>query len=239
VHFRIFAAPAQALLTPDEGGTMDSASIAILAGGKSSRFEGLDKQKAAFRGEALGRRIAVQALAIGCEVLVVGHEKELYADLPVVVVSDLRSGYGPLSGLHAALSKASSSWVYLLACDMPFFNPSWFSHLLGLAQTLDPDPSAPKAILAVKEDHIEPFHAMYSTSLAQELNDFLSLAEKEGDARRLSFHRFIKSRPWLKVPEDAALGVLGDWSIFSGANDRETLGKLEGVSPGLATGNMV
>jgi molybdopterin-guanine dinucleotide biosynthesis protein A len=218
---------------------MDSASIAILAGGKSSRFEGLDKQKAYFKGEALGRRVARQALAIGCEVLVVGNEKELYADLPVKVVPDLQSGYGPLSGLHAALSKASSSWVYLLACDMPFFNPSWFFHLLSLARTIGHDPLAPKVILAVKEDHIEPFHALYSSSLAQELGDFLSLAEREGDARGFSFHRFIKSRPWLRVPEDTALGVLGDWSIFSGANDRESLEQLERVSPGLAPRNMI
>lgn len=216
-----------------------SVSIAILAGGKSSRFGGFDKQRAMFRGEALGRRVAIQALATGSEVIVVGNEVELYADLPIAVVPDLRIGYGPLSGLHTALSTTSCAWVYLLACDMPYFNPAWFTHLLGLAQSLGRDASEPKAILAAKEDYIEPFHALYATSLAGELDDYLSSADRERDAGKLSFHQFIKARPWLKVPEESALGLLGDWSIFAGANDRGALARLERKSPGLTSVNMI
>lgn len=212
---------------------MELASIAVLAGGKSSRFEGQDKQKALFLGEPLGRRVVNQALLAGCRVVVVGQEKELYADLPVQVVPDRLIGCGPLSGLHAALRETSSPWVYLMACDMPFFSLPWFSHLLGLAEAVGSGREGPKAIAAVREGRIEPFHALYSASLASDLERFLDDAVRKGEGRALSFHRFVKARSWLEVPEQDALGILGGWSLFSGANDRESLSSLERISPGL------
>ena len=38
------------------------------------------------------------------------------------VVADVFVGKGPLAGIHAALSKTSKSYLFCVACDMPYFS---------------------------------------------------------------------------------------------------------------------
>ncbi|HOV94930.1 MAG TPA: molybdenum cofactor guanylyltransferase [Spirochaetales bacterium] len=141
--------------------TFDSPNVtlALLAGGKSSRFGGKDKQFWSYDGEALGRIAAKNLLASSvfasghATVLVVCEKKEmepraeeaqekilslnhttLYKDLPVQVVFDRFSGMGPLGGLETALYFAQTPWLYLAACDMPCFDDRWLNFLLELSK---------------------------------------------------------------------------------------------------------
>lgn len=141
--------------------TFDSpyVTLALLAGGKSSRFGGKDKQFWPYDGEALGRIAAKNLLASSvfatghATVLVVCEKEErepraeeaqenlaylnhttLYKDLPVQVVFDRFSGVGPLGGLQTALHCAKTPWVYLVACDMPCFDDHWLNFLLELSK---------------------------------------------------------------------------------------------------------
>ena len=47
-------------------------------------------------------------------------------------VRDSIPGYGPLSGIHAAVKESKSEYVYLLACDMPHIDPDYISYMTGL-----------------------------------------------------------------------------------------------------------
>ena len=130
-------------------------TLALLAGGKSSRFSGKDKQFWPYRGEALGRIAAKNLLASSvfasghAKVLVVCEQEEkeprvgevqenlaylnhtkLYKDLPVQVVFDRFPGVGPLGGLATALYFSQTPWTYLVACDMPCFDDHWLNFLL-------------------------------------------------------------------------------------------------------------
>ena len=131
-----------AIALPKDGGVLLDGSVVtltMLAGGKSRRFRGMDKQEWRYRGEPLGRVVAKNLLcstlvARGrAGVMVVGGTGKLYGDLPLLLVADQFPDRGPLGGLHAALLSSRADWVYLVACDMPFFMDDWLEFLLCLA----------------------------------------------------------------------------------------------------------
>jgi len=194
----------------------NQSSIAVLAGGKSLRFRGADKQKALFLGEMLGRQVVKKALATGRKVLVIGPGNGLYDDLPVKQVRDILPGCGPLSGLHAALEAADSDWVYLLACDMPYLDAGWIDYLEGIAVSEEVD-----AVVAVRGAYLEPFHALYSRRLAPSIRELLGTAA-EGRGT-LSCARLIRQSRHTLVPEDVVRQYSPDLRIFLGANNPEEL----------------
>lgn len=196
-------------------------SVAILAGGKSSRFGGRDKQELSFRGEMLGRRVARLALGFGVPVLVVGSNPRPYQSLGLSIVGDRRPGLGPLSGLREALEAAPGPWVYLMACDMPFVEPAWFMHLASLAGAVE---AGTTAIAASGRAEPEPFHALYGTQLLPEIGGLLEDAAVEPGRRSLS--GLLRRKDVLLLPEEEVHKVLPDWSIFRGANDEAELSLL-------------
>jgi molybdopterin-guanine dinucleotide biosynthesis protein A len=92
-------------------------SAAILAGGRASRFGGLDKSALVVGGRTildrqLGELAAVDGLT---DIMFVGSG----AHPGTRPVRDLVPGSGPLGGIHAALTHARSDHVFVVACDMP------------------------------------------------------------------------------------------------------------------------
>jgi molybdopterin-guanine dinucleotide biosynthesis protein A len=195
------------------------ATIAILAGGKSSRFGGIDKQEAPIGGESLGRRAAKNALSSGCSVLVVGRNPVPYADLPVEMTEDVIPGFGPLSGLHAALLCARTEWVYLMACDMPFFSADWLDAALSRAD------GEALAVVARRGDFIEPFHALYSRKLAGVIETIL--AGNSSDPGCCSLVRLVRRTRHIEVPEADVRAFSPDWRLFSSINRFEDLISLQ------------
>jgi molybdopterin-guanine dinucleotide biosynthesis protein A len=198
-----------------------SVSIAILSGGASSRFGGLDKQELLFRGTMLGTRVAEQALSTGSPVTVVGRNPTPYGSLPVSFTVDSIPGYGPLSGLHAALRETTCDYVYLLACDMPFFSSAWYEKLL-LSARVDPGLDA---IAAFGPGGLEPFHALYSRRLVPLLESRFIAASRLG--KRLSFARAIEGSARLFIPEDETERLTQGGKIFLGINTPEEARRLE------------
>jgi len=198
-------------------------TIAILAGGKSSRFGGIDKQEISLDGEKLGRIAARSALSTGAEVIVVGRNRRPYDALPLAFAEDIVPGFGPLSGLHAALTMSRTAWVYLVACDMPFFNIDWLEYLLSCV-----DHYEALALAARFDRYIEPFHALYSRSLIEPLDKVF----KEGreSPRHFSCVRLMESVPHHFVPENVARAYTPDWKLFYSVNTPKDLEKLQSTS---------
>ena len=197
-------------------------SLAILAGGLGKRFGGSDKQAAPVKGVPLGRRVALNALGSDLPVYLVGPDRHIYDGLPLRFVRDTLPGFGPLSGLHAALCSATTPWVYLLACDMPFFDKDWLNYLFSLLDTPVVEGSATcLAILAEKESYIEPFQGLYSRLLIPELERKMDNAGIAGE--KLSFSKLLKDLPYRTVPEAVARRFSPDWSLFSSINDPAAL----------------
>jgi len=156
----------------------------VLAGGRGRRMEGMDKLRLDFAGERLLARIARQLSTRFSDLVAVSSRPEVFEDLGYRVVPDSYAEAGPLAGLHAGLRAARSEWVYLVACDMPFFSAGFVDELAALIQHVEinratgrsrPGEAGPGevglgeaglvAAAARSGEYFEPFHAFYHRSL--------------------------------------------------------------------------
>src|SRR5690349_10705358 len=95
----------------------------VLAGGKSTRM-GRDKAVLQLEGRTL-LELALSTLRQVCNEVMVLGPGELYADSGAEVVEDIFSGCGPLSGIHAALSRTRTEFNLIIAVDTPFLSADY------------------------------------------------------------------------------------------------------------------
>jgi molybdopterin-guanine dinucleotide biosynthesis protein A len=141
-------------------------TVAIQAGGQSTRM-GEDKALKSFLGRPLIQRVVDRMMPIADEIIVTTNHPDDYtflstSTLPSVaarrlrLMPDLKPGRGSLGGLYTALFFATHPVVAVVACDMPFANPS----LLEAAHRLLVEEEADVVIPRLDEGY-EPIHAVY------------------------------------------------------------------------------
>ena len=109
-----------------------------------------------FLGRPLILRILERLRSLSDEVFVMANRPEEYAFLGIPVHPDLEPGRGALGGLHSSLSMATHPLVAIVACDMPFANPSLFEHEVDLMTSTGVDVVIPSTAVG-----LEPLHAVY------------------------------------------------------------------------------
>jgi molybdopterin-guanine dinucleotide biosynthesis protein A len=140
----------------DSNTDQSSISLVIQAGGKSSRM-GENKMLMHFLGVPLIQRVYGRTKSIAREVLIVSNEPEELAFMDVRLVSDSIKGKGAIGGLYTAMHRASSAYVAVIACDLPFASAAILSEgARRLEQT-----GADVAIPRLNGDFYEPLHAVY------------------------------------------------------------------------------
>jgi len=137
----------------------------IVAGGRSSRFEGGDKVVADLAGVPMVRRVADRLADVIDELVVNCREDQHDA------ITDAMSGYphdvtfavdpepdlGPMAGIRTGLSATTAEYAFVAAGDMPFLDDSFVTSLFDRAEGHD-------AALPRNEDgYFEPLHAVYRT----------------------------------------------------------------------------
>jgi molybdopterin-guanine dinucleotide biosynthesis protein A len=225
-------------------------SAALLAGGEGRRLGSMAKEGIEGPEGPLGPALARRLGRVFAELLVMTRRPEFYAELasrPVGravaedgkprlrTLDDLRPGFGPLSGLHAALASSSSEWIYLAACDMPFFSPEFIAFLRGRIEAAEAraevsdEGERPLAALARFGSHFEPFHAFYHRDLIPRIEALFSRASAVS-GRRPSFKELFQDQPVLFIPEDEVRRFSPDWSLFFNINTPEELERFRGAS---------
>jgi molybdopterin-guanine dinucleotide biosynthesis protein A len=123
----------------------------ILAGGAARRMRGADKPALEVGGTPLLVSVARAAAAAGARrVVVVGPDRggEVAAGLEVVgaglrqgliTVRESPAGSGPVPALGRGLAEVNTSWLALLAADLPFLTGAWVAALLAQAQAAGHD----------------------------------------------------------------------------------------------------
>jgi len=126
----------------------------ILAGGKSRRM-GRDKRTLEWGGTKFLDKVCFTLSELFDEIiLVTAIEDYPCGHLPVRLVTDTIPHQGSLGGLFTGIKEASYGSVFVVACDMPFLNPSVISRLCSLPEN---DVVMPKLSTGY-----QPLHARYS-----------------------------------------------------------------------------
>src|SRR5262245_37154670 len=128
----------------------------VLAGGKSTRM-GHDKAFLAFQGQTLLERSLTKARAVTDHVYIVGSRSEFSSYAPVI--EDIFPNRGPLGGIHAALASSEADLNLVLAVDMPFVVPEFFTYLADRACA-----TAAWVTLGRTADGLQPLCAIYRRS---------------------------------------------------------------------------
>jgi molybdenum cofactor guanylyltransferase len=161
---------------------MPDLTVAILAGGKSSRM-GTDKAFVSVLGRPLIEHVLAQVAGLGDETLIVTNRPEAYADLGVALFSDLLPDKGALGGLYTALHSASRAHVLCIACDMPFVSRPLVEHLAGLRAEAD-------VVVPRIRGEVEPFRAVYARACLGPV----AAALQAGKMRMISFYPQVRVR---------------------------------------------
>ena len=132
----------------------DSVSVAILAGGQSSRM-GFNKAFVDIGGKALIERIIERVAGLGEELLIITNSPAEYAHLGLPTYTDAIPGKGPLGGLYTALIRSRSAHTLVLSCDQPFLNPDLLRFLLSLRTGYD------VVVPLNRDNYPQSMHAVY------------------------------------------------------------------------------
>src|SRR4029077_13143456 len=112
-------------------------TVAILIGGRATRYGGADKSALVVDGRSILSRQLEAARGMTDDILLVGRSAPPVAAPGTRFVADRVSDAGPLGGLDAAFAAARGPSVLLLACDMPFVSVELLDALAVLASTAD------------------------------------------------------------------------------------------------------
>jgi molybdopterin-guanine dinucleotide biosynthesis protein A len=136
----------------------------VLAGGRSTRFEGGDKAVADLAGVPMVRRVvdrlarAVDAVVVNCRAEQVDPIAEALAGAapdPTFAV-DADPDRGPVGGIATGLAAVDAPYTAVVACDMPFVDPAFVRALFGWADGHD-------AAVPRPDDWFQPTQAVYRT----------------------------------------------------------------------------
>jgi molybdopterin-guanine dinucleotide biosynthesis protein A len=125
----------------------------LLAGGKSRRM-GEDKRHLVVGEQTLLERGLAVLHAIFQEVLVVIAQDSPPLAVDARVVRDLVPDCGSLGGLYSGLMQATTPWVFVVACDMPFLNQAVIAQFTSRRTTED-------IVMAKLDARLQPMHALY------------------------------------------------------------------------------
>ena len=163
------------LAVHDGAWQLADASAVILAGGASSRM-GRDKSFLDIGGVPLIQRLITQLQGRFREVLVSADNPAPYSGTGLRVISDDRAGQGPLAGIAAALDKAGTDTVFVVACDIPDIDQRFLRRLLAEARRAD------CAVPRRADGKWEPLFSAWSRSALPAVRAVLAEGKRKIDA---------------------------------------------------------
>ena len=125
----------------------------LLAGGKSRRM-GEDKRHLVVGEQTLLERGLAVLRSTFQDVLVVIAQDSSPLGVDARVVRDLVPDCGSLGGLYSGLMQATTPWVFVVACDMPFLNQTVIAQFTSRKATAD-------IVMAKLDARLHPMHALY------------------------------------------------------------------------------
>jgi molybdopterin-guanine dinucleotide biosynthesis protein A len=194
----------------------------ILAGGKSRRM-GEDKRYLVVGEQTLLERGLGVIRSIFQEVLIVIAQDSPPLDVDAKVVRDLLPDCGSLGGLYTGLMQATTPWIFVVACDMPFLDQAVVDQFTSRRATAD-------IVMAKLDARLHPMHALYGKRCLPALEQMIQ-------ARQFKIQEIV-SQSSLRVQyvtEAELLTIDPSWRSFQNVNTPSDLeaarSLLDRVSP--------
>ena len=144
---------------------MINKTLAILAGGKSSRMNYNNKALLSYKEKTFIEHI-IEAGKEYNEIIIVANNNELYKDFNVKVVGDIYIGNGPLSGIHAAMKYSKNDYILCVACDMPLISKELLDFLGNSKEDYE-------VLVPMFNERMQPLAAVYSKEIIEKVEDAL------------------------------------------------------------------
>lgn len=141
----------------------------ILAGGESRRM-GQDKANLLLGEHTLLQRVTHIVQPLFDDIIV--SVRAPRADCDLLQVSDNPLHSGPLAGLAAGLEQVKTSWVFAVACDMPFITAPLIECLAEFREGVD-------AVVPIVQGYPQPMAAFYATHSLSALQTILGGSGKQ------------------------------------------------------------
>ena len=163
----------------------------LLAGGKSRRM-GEDKRHLVVGEQTLLERGLAVLHSIFQEVLVVIAQDSPPLDVEARVVRDLVPECGSLGGLYTGLVQATTPFIFVVACDMPFLDPAVITQFTSRRAAAD-------IVMAKLAARLHPMHALYGKRC-------LPVVEEMIRTRQLKIQEIVlRSSLWVRYVTEADL----------------------------------
>jgi molybdopterin-guanine dinucleotide biosynthesis protein A len=130
-------------------------SVAILAGGKSSRM-GQDKAFLDIGGKTVIEQVIERVAPLTDDLFINTNALEVYKRFGLRTVPDVFPGKAALGGIYSAIHAARYDDVLVVACDMPLLNVELLRYLISLAGPYD------VVIPTLNSSRPETLHAIYN-----------------------------------------------------------------------------
>jgi molybdopterin-guanine dinucleotide biosynthesis protein A len=151
----------------------------VLAGGMGRRMGGVDKGLVLLDGRPMVEHVLARLTPqVGTVIINANQNVERYAAFGCAVCPDAIGGFaGPLAGLHAGLTQATTSHVVTVPCDSPFLP-------LDLVARLAAGMARASAQIAVAKTFAQPHpvFALVSRDVLPHLTEFLGAGGRKIDA---------------------------------------------------------
>ena len=190
-------------------------SAVILVGGEARRANGQEKYFFTYEGKTFIERLIESLSQVVDEIILVARDpeqcKRFNAIKGVRCITDIRTGTGPIGGLHAGTLAALGDVIFVSACDMPCVDPRVIAHLFNRLDNYD------AAIPSWNPDMLEPLHAVYrKTALMGYLENHASY----------SLRTMVRGLNTLYVPIDEIRAIDHELSTFTNINKIEDLERI-------------
>jgi molybdopterin-guanine dinucleotide biosynthesis protein A len=117
---------------------------------------GQDKALMPFLGIPLIERLRDRLMILKSQIMIISNDPRDYEYLGLSLHQDVLPDRGALGGLLTALTITETTYVALIAADLPFASPQLIEHLLDQIQNSDVD-----AIIPSSRHGLEPMHSVY------------------------------------------------------------------------------
>jgi len=193
-------------------------SAVILVGGEARRANGQEKYFFTYQGKTFIERLIESLSQVVDEIILVARDPEQCRRFNTIqgvrCITDIRTGTGPIGGLHAGTLAARGEEIFVSACDMPCVDPRVIAHLFNRIDGYD------AAIPRWNKEMLEPLHAVYKRSA------LVGYLEKHDS---LSLRTMVKGLNTNYVPVDEIRAIDHELITFTNINKIEDLERINKI----------